>query len=90
MYRPNTEEVKEAWTCFMYEGGAEPESIADAQWDGDIRDAQFENWFAEEIRKAKRAAWEEGCLAGGNRKHHTNMTEEQAEKVWPNPYQEQQ
>ena len=31
-------------------------------------------------------AWEAGCLAGRNRKHHTNMTEEQAEKAWPNPY----
>lgn len=31
-------------------------------------------------------AWEAGCLAGKNRKHHTNMTEEQAEKAWPNPY----
>lgn len=30
-------------------------------------------------------AWEAGCLAGRNRKHHTNMTEEQAEKAWPNP-----
>ena len=35
-------------------------------------------------------AWEAGCLAGGNRKHHTNMTEEQAEKAWPNPYREGQ
>lgn len=50
---------------------------------------QFDLWFAEEIREAKRVAWEEGCLAGGNRKHHTNMTEDQAEKTWPNPYKEE-
>ena len=31
-------------------------------------------------------AWEAGCLAGKNRKHHTNITQEQAEKAWPNPY----
>ena len=31
-------------------------------------------------------AWEAGCLAGKSREHHANMTEEQAEKAWPNPY----
>ena len=39
-----------------------------------------------EARAGLADAWDEGCVAGRNREHHTNMTREQAEATWPNPY----
>ena len=39
-----------------------------------------------EARARVAAAWDEGSVAGRNREHHTNMTREQAEATWPNPY----
>ena len=48
-----------------------------------------EGALAEVERAAAEKAWDEGCRAGKNREHHTNMTEEHAAKVWPNPYREE-
>lgn len=51
--------------------------------------AEFDRWLAEHDRKVRAEAWEEGCMAGRNREHHKNMTDEQSAEVWPNPYKEQ-
>ena len=54
-------------------------------------DGTYKVQFADEdaIHKLKAEAWDEGCNAGHNRKHHKNMTEEQARAAWPNPYCEE-
>ena len=51
-------------------------------------DERYRAWLTEHTRRAQLIAWNEGCLAGHNREHHKNMGDEQAERVWPNPYRE--
>lgn len=45
-YTPTTERVRDTWTNAMSEGCASDEELADAQWDTERRDAQFDRWLA--------------------------------------------
>ncbi len=45
-YTPTTDRVRDTWTNAMSEGCASDEELADAQWDTERRDAQFDRWLA--------------------------------------------
>ena len=69
-YIPTTEEVKR-----NYKGGAwlkgdrNPDQFNPAVYEP-IYFAEFDSWYAEEIRKAKEEAWDEGfTLATRNTRH---------------------
>lgn len=56
-YTPTTEEVRDDWDALMLEGGISEGSRADANFDSDRRNAQFDRWLAEVERAAAEKAW---------------------------------
>lgn len=55
-YTPSTERVRDTWTNAMSEGCASAEEIADAQWDTERRDAQFDRWLVDHDAEVRAAA----------------------------------
>ncbi len=55
-YTPTTEEVRDDWDALMLEGGGSEGSRADANFDRDRRNAQFDRWLAEVERAAAEKA----------------------------------
>lgn len=73
-YRPTMEEIRAAYKF--------------RRWEGDVvysaeSEAEFDRW----LDGIRWEAWEEGEVAGRNRAHHTNMSNDIAERSFPNPYQ---
>lgn len=54
-YTPTTERVRDTWTNAMSEGCASDEELADAEWDTERRDAQFDRWL--DARDAEKDEW---------------------------------
>lgn len=58
-YAPTTERVRDTWTNAMSEGFASDEELADAEWDTERRDAQFDRWLtAHDAEVRVRALWD--------------------------------
>lgn len=58
-YTPDTEEVREDFTCAVFEGIPSRRAMEDANFEWDRRAAQFDRWLAEHDRQVAEAAWYE-------------------------------
>lgn len=63
-YTPDTEEVREDFTCAVYEGISSRRAVEDANFEWDRRAAQFDRWLAEHDRQIAEAAWDKGVSQG--------------------------
>lgn len=61
-YTPDTEEVREDFTCAVFEGIPSRGAIEDANFEWNRRAAQFDRWLAEHDRQVAEVAWDEGFL----------------------------
>lgn len=84
-YTPTTREVRKAYAQLMH--GWDEENVRYVE--ETEAEQEFDNWLAEELRKAKAQAWDEGHEDGAWNTHNALAIEHLIKTKITNPYRSQ-